>query len=360
MVRLVTTRALLVAAVGCAVAVSGSAVGAVASHGISSRGGPNPSQWRLAVLALPTPKQGCYSATYPVLRWNRVSCFLPIVAAGGPGQDLSPPHAVRPAQVGHGLDYEALAGSGSLISSATGSFKNVSSPITVTSETPHHQMTQISGAFMLQLNSNGFTTPACGTKAGCFGWQQFFYDEQQDGVYMQYWLMNYGTPCPTGWYPQDGDCFTNSPGAYSQNVHNGRVTVSDLQTTLFTASAVAGGSDTVSIASGVIAGRNVARDNKLGLASGWTATEFGAFGDFGGRQAHFGANTHLTAVTTLLASGTLTAPTCVVASTFPVFTKETNNLTLSQTSALTVGPRAEIASTQTNHLPKPPSCATAK
>ncbi len=71
-------------------------------------------------------------------------------------------------------------------------------------------------SFSLQLNSVPFTSPACSTAlvpAACQGWQQFIYSTTHNAVFMQYWLLNYNTACPSGWTALGADCFTNSPAS---------------------------------------------------------------------------------------------------------------------------------------------------
>ena len=119
------------------------------------------------------------------------------------------------------------AGGIGLISSAEGSFVNSSGVISesgyVGGVPPAY-----SNAFFVQLNSNYFSsTPLCSGAADpslCQGWQQFMF-AQGNGypaqIYMQYWLINYRTVCPTGWYTFTADCYTNSPAS---NVPNQSIT----------------------------------------------------------------------------------------------------------------------------------------
>jgi hypothetical protein len=128
-----------------------------------------------------------------------------------------PKHGVRAATVGNGNDVSAT-GTGN-ISQAVGSFDSVTG---VTSETGK----QGANAFSLQLNTNPFTTSACSgatDPSKCRGWQQFIYANTGDDAvgilsnfaagFMQYWLLGYGSNCPSGWNSSGNDCWTNSGDA---------------------------------------------------------------------------------------------------------------------------------------------------
>jgi hypothetical protein len=102
-------------------------------------------------------------------------------------------------------------------------------------------------AFSLQLNTNSFNTSIC-TKP-CQGWQQFVYSNLGGGsvfmqgggsVFMQYWMLSYGTTCPTGWNTYGSDCWMNSSatGVPVQAIAN-------LAQLSVTGKADSGGTDTV-------------------------------------------------------------------------------------------------------------------
>ena len=62
--------------------------------------------------------------------------------------------------------------------------------------------------FSLQLNSSFFPTSTCNGEAipgRCRGWQQFVYSNS--GIaFIQYWLLNFNTTCPTGWNTFNFSC----------------------------------------------------------------------------------------------------------------------------------------------------------
>ena len=176
----------------------------------------------------------------------------------------------------------------------------------------------LANAFSLQLNSEFYTDPpACSgaaVPADCFGWQQFVYAFHASGntnlVFMQYWLLYYDTACPVGWYTDVTGpytfCYMNSPAtAY------GSLPAAALGQTTFVGRAASGGNDTVTL-SGPSGASSVSNsDSMLDLSAFWNATEWGVFGDAGGGQAKFGADSKLEPVTTLQGTSS-SAPTCVV------------------------------------------------
>jgi hypothetical protein len=351
------TQVLLIAAVGCALTLSSSVVGAVSLHE-SPRGGLTQAQWRGKIVLLPTPSTGCYIATYPHVIWKKNKCHTPILAPGSPAH-LTRPHALG-SKVGGGIDYEAYVGAGRyVIHWAGGEFRNVSPKIHIKSMTPEQGATLVPGAYLMQLDTNGFTTPVCGkSNTSCFGWQKFFYDEVQNSVYIQYWLMFYGT-CPAGWTANGTDCFENSQASSLQGPP---ATPSELKNSRLAATVNARGTDTVIFAvnGGATAETNApvtARDSVLQLGPKWTTTEFGVYGDFENNEAIFGTNEHLTLVTQLKTNGpNPVAPACIPSSNETVFTGETNNLQLARTSALTPGPYATMASTESDGTVSSQSC----
>jgi hypothetical protein len=256
--------------------------------------------------------------------------------------------------VGDGTDYSAVVSG--LISKAVGTFTNVSSGITERGA-PGGSGAQTSNAFSLQINSQFISgDPACAraaTPSACQAWQQFVYtfnSSRSGEIFMQYWLINFDTTCPSGWMAFESDCFTNS-NASTVSV----VTAAQLATLSLTGTAASGGNDSVSLVVGTGRATSVTNaDTKISLASFWNTTEWGVYGDGGGSEANFGANTTLEAQTVLTATSSA-APTCVKEG----FTGETNNLTLTTTPALGTEPSPTIGTKQTNGTTGTASCATA-
>ena len=306
--------------------------------------------WRQAI-AQPHTKdlaRGCYQTSYPSLQWQATTCRTAPEVPFEPAAGSTP----RTATVGDDTDYSAeVTGT---ISSATGSFDDVSPTITETGQVDD-QGAQIANSFTLQLNSEFFSnSPACSGSAdpsNCEGWQQFIYedDPSNNDVFMQYWLINYDATCPSGWYSYYSDCYTNSPAS---SYPGSALTAADLAMTQLTGSASAGGNDEVALSFGGEATLAINADSIVGLAPNWNTSQFDVFGDGGGGQANFGADTTLEAQTTL-SDNSLSAPTCVEEG----FTGETNNLSLTNTPTIGTQALPTIVSEQTNVSPTTPSCA---
>ena len=308
------------------------------------------AQWQQAIAQPPISLgRGCFHASYPSVKWHATSCE---VAPEVPFEP-APVSPAANATVGNGTDYSAeVAGT---ISSATGSFGDVSPTITETGQYDD-QGAQVANAFSLQLNTETFSnSPACSGSAdpsNCLAWQQFLYVYDPPSttfVYMQYWLINYDAACPSGWYSYSSDCYTNSPAS---SFSGGTLTAADLASTQLAGSASAGGNDAVTLSFGGEATLVSNADSVVDLAPNWNTAEFDVFGDGGGGQANFGANTTLEAQTTL-SDSSLSAPTCVEEG----FTGETNNLSLTKTPTIGTQGLPTIVSEQTNASPTTPSCA---
>ena len=339
-------------------AVTALAVAGLSAGSASAATQPIPhtkAAWQAAIAHVREPGRGCYSASYPALAWHDVTCVaapkLPLVPAP---LSRSARHA-GPETTGDGQDYSAQVSG--LISQATGTFQNVSSGITEKGQTGGSG-SKVKNSFSLQLNTQFFSgSPACSGSSdpsGCQAWQQFVYtyeDSSTSYIFMQYWLINYDATCPSGWYTYSEDCYTNSNAADVSTV-----TASQLATVQLSGSATSGGSDGVSLSVGSGQATTVtADDSTIDLASHWNTTEWGVFGDGGGSEADFGANTSLEAQTALTASSGSSAPACVSEG----FTGETNNLSLTATPALGSESSPTMASEQTNGTSGTASCAVA-
>ena len=245
--------------------------------------------------------------------------------------------------------------SGGLLSSVIGSFPSVSAGITEKGIVPAFGNPKMANTFSLQLNSSFFLgTPACAgaTKPkNCEGWQQFVLTTSPDSaappeLFMQYWLINYGANCPSGWITYSPDCYKNSA-----TVPTSAVTAKGLSNVTLEGSATAGGKDVGTLTTGANAYATTGSDSVLDLASSWTTAEFGVFGDGNSTAAKFGANTTL-AVQTATNDGTTLAPSCREEG----FTGETNNLNLVKTPKKAAGSSTGIVSQQSNALTTAPSC----
>ncbi len=278
--------------------------------------------WRASMSRAPTPQKGCFTATYPNTTWQEVPCTtapaVPYPPARGPQSDT----------VGNGNDFTAEV-SGS-ISTAIGSFDSVEG---VTSETGTEYSdgcsisgTNVANTFSLQLNANFFTGSACDDAANpseCRGWQQFVFSnafsEGAGVAFMQYWLINYGPTCPSGWIPyEDEDCYENSAA-----VSVPAQVIADLAQLSLTGNANSDGLDTVTLSTSSDVYSASGEDSVVNLALGWQEAEFNIFGDGCGSEANFNDGSALV-VRTSVDNGTTNAPFCEDQG----FTGETNNLNL--------------------------------
>jgi hypothetical protein len=320
--------------------------------------------WRKSMQRLPQPKEGCYAAEFPRVEWKPVTCVEPpdypmppargkakhfIVGGGGANDFAAEPTASGPG--GNGT---------STVQSSDGTFVSLSAGITEQGQI-NAAGGQVNDAYTLQLNTNTFTSTACagtGNPTGCRGWEQFVYENNntQHRAFIQYWLIQYNAACPAGWMqftfpPPSTDiyCFRNSPGAVALTAGQ---PVSNLNNVTLTG-AVTATSDRITVFVGATA-FTTAGSNAVNAAAGWTDAEFNVFGDAGGGQANFGANTTMVG-RTMVHNGTRNAPTCVAES----FTGETNNLTLVGMNAIGIQPSPSIEFTQSNIAGTMAACVTA-
>jgi hypothetical protein len=293
---------------------------------------------------IPVPKKGCFESSYPSLEWHEVPC-------GPPSKFQNPPaKGPRPNIVGNGNDITAVV-SGPKISSATGSFDSVT-PANVTISGPWSGNPSAANAFTLQINSQFFNSPACTGVAGCLGWQQFIYSQNQCGgpcVFMEYWLIGYGPSCPAGsWIQSGNNCWFNSASKTAA-----AVTAAQLQGTTLTGTAGAT-TDTVVLISPNGNATATAADSVVGLAQQWTTAEFNIFGDCCSAETNFSANA--TVVTrTRVVNGSTAPPTCVAQG----FTAETNNLSFGPSAPASSSPGPAVIFTASSAGGSPSNCAAA-
>jgi hypothetical protein len=215
-----------------------------------------------------------------------------------------------------------------LISSSVGTFPTVTG---VTSETDGRKNT-----YSIQLNSNFMSgTAACLGYSGCLSWQQGVYSSSEEAAFFQYWLIGFGSRCPSGWYSDgEGDCYKNSAAITVPTI-----AITDLANLKMSVSAAKGQKDAVIFTNGTEAYTTSGADSVADLATAWTATEFNVIGDGGGSEAVFNKGSSVT-VKIVVANGTTNAPTCVPNDGT---TGETNNLTLGKcTSAGGASPYIEF------------------
>jgi hypothetical protein len=272
------------------------------------------AQWREAVALTDVPAAGCFEASYPSTAWNKVDCVeapaIPFIPRSG--------RAPNGQIVGDGHDYAAKVSSG-LISKTIGTFPKVTG---VKSE----EGVNGANSYSIQLNSNFMNTKACnGAKnpAKCLDWLQYVYSSDFTEAFMQYWLINWDTTCPSGWNSFDSDCYKNSAA-----VTVPKEVISKLKTLEISGAAAKGGLDTLIMYVGTKAYKTTGKDSVVYLATGWKESEFNIVGDGGGSEANFNSGSSIT-VKIAVSNGTTKAPTCAAnAGT----TGETNNLNLGKCS----------------------------
>ncbi|HEX7814037.1 hypothetical protein [Dyella sp.] len=289
------------------------------------------TNWRETISHLSAPADGCFEAEYPSTTWKQVACnTAPARAHSIPPV---PPHHLTLLSgggqtVGNGNDY-ALK-SNTLITSTVGSFPSVTG---VTSESGVGVSSFGGGGILgpneytLQINTDfNSTTSSCAGHSGCVVWQQFIYspDYNVDGqaaVFMQYWLIGWGSSrCPSGFGSDgEGDCYGNSSAATAPDVP-----ATQLANLKLTGTVVNGGNDTVTFTNGTHAYSASGSDSKLHIASVWKSSEFNVVGNAGGSKAQFNSGSSVT-VKVAVSNGSTSAPTCA---SNAGSTGETNNLTL--------------------------------
>lgn len=292
----------------------------------------NLEDWR-RLMARSLPSTGCHTASYPSTQWQDVPCTT------APKR----PHLRSPAAGGSSGDFSAFVTTGN-ISSATGLFDQVTG---VTSESdPAGQ-----NSFSLQLNPNSFSPtiagppvggkrglPLCSVAVGCIGGaEQFVYsnlgcDSGTSCVFIQYWLLGHGTPCPTS------PTIANNTWTFSPAIGNGvqgcfingnartvspNPTITELAQMRLTGNATpAAQSATMEIVPGKL-DSTIDPGDFLGIGANWTIAEFNVVAECCAEQATFNPGSTIY-VRTIVNNGTQNAPTCIQGG----FTAESNNLNL--------------------------------
>jgi hypothetical protein len=144
-------------------------------------------------------------------------------------------------------------------------------------------------------------------------------------AFMQYWLINFGTPCPRGWNTFAPDCYKNS-----RAVSAPKQSITQLAHLKLSGSAVTSGTDTLIFTTEINAYSTTGKDSGVDLATDWHASEFNIIGDGGGSEAVFNKGSSIT-VKIAVTDGSTTKPTC--GGRHAGTTGETNNLTLKSCTA---------------------------
>jgi hypothetical protein len=303
--------------------------------------------WRREITARPLPKIGCFIASYPSKEWQEVQC-------GAPSSTFN--QGKTGADAGAGADF--VAATSGLISSATGSFLSGSSASGESGPAAGQRESTYSttNMFTLQINTQSqvnehdgstFNSSACDDapngKVGCSAWEQFLFSQTQGpppitsmgqisaapsapyattpAIFIEYWLYNYGTPCPTtaAWISIYPNCVYNSPTQYVPPQ-----TVAGLAPTGTTSGMVLTGTagasqDSIKLTTPTGA-YGTSAPSLLSLSKYWTEAEFNIFGDGNSSEATFTSPTVLLVETSIDTTG---APTGVPNDGT---TGETNNL----------------------------------
>lgn len=295
-------------------------------------------QWKDAIVQAARPAQACATAAYPELRWTGSGCVSrparpmppPVPPSHGPRPPTSGP---RPQTIGNRDDVSARAPSGH-ISAALGSFDSVTG-VTSLSGPIGNSGPSLPNVYTLQLNTNPFPSTACAgsPNVNCQGWLQFVYENDgSDGwVFMQYWLIEYNAPCPSGmgWtqfsftgHPEIY-CFQNNSGGFRHVANQPITSNADLQRLSLSGTVSAGG-DMATLFVGSTAFSATGND-VVDAPNGWTMAEFGVFADggnsSGGGTVNFNSGAALVARTRINYGGRA-APICEAQG----FTGEKNNL----------------------------------
>jgi hypothetical protein len=303
-IALVTVLAALAAAPGAPVRAQTAApeVATVSAEALMQE------NWRETIARTSVPHEGCFEAEFPNAVWVEARCTV------APDK-VYLPRGGNPQTVGNGADYAASVGN--LMSVAVGSFPTVTG---VTSERDGG-----ANVYSIQLNSNFMSTAACNGHSGCLAWEQFVYSSSETAAFMQYWLIDYGNSCPSGWNSYSGSCYKNSAA-----VTVPKEPITSLASLKLSGSAVSGGNDTLVFTAGTHAYSTTGKDSVTDLASAWKQAEFNIVGDGGGSKATFNRGSSIT-VKVAVTHGSTAAPSCASnAGT----TGETNNLTLGSCSGV--------------------------
>lgn len=282
--------------------------------------------WREALLKLKLAK-GCYTADYPKVQWRKIGCK--------PTPNI--PFSAAP------KDYSAQV-SGHL-SLASGFFTQSG----VTSESALYHGVDTQNAYSIQLNTNTFTTSACAGHPSCKGWEQFIYATMHGGAFIQYWLLHYGTGCPSGWNQSSDSCFRNSETAPIP-----LLPATTLGSTEIQGWGVASDSTNRILIWADTTPYQKVSDDYLGLLSGWNIAELNVFGPGGSSgPATFNSGSQIW-VFLNVDNGSNNAPTCIDKS----FTAEKNNLIITDNQLVRpgAGQYPRIAFLESYPASVPPRC----
>jgi hypothetical protein len=285
------------------------------------------ASWRHDIAQTATPSDGCYHAAYPSMVWQSIVCK----AATPHAHALPKPLSFAQTQtVGSGNDY-VLNSANNLISQAVGSFPTYTGVTSLKTVGPGG--VSEANEYSLQMNTGIYTTAACAGHSGCTVWQQFIYetdavDGDEGGVFMQDWLLGYGSASCPGSFVSDGagDCYKNSTAASLANIKP-----KSLGDATLTGTATTGGNDTAVLTYDGDAYSSSQKDSALDIASVWNDVEYNVFGAGSGTEAEFNSSGVSITVNVAVDDGSTAAPSCVADGGS---TGNTNNLKLGSCTAV--------------------------
>ena len=220
--------------------------------------------------------------------------------------------------------------------------------------------------YSLQLNTNYFSSALCDNPM-CYAIQQYIYDSPGN-VYIQYWLVNHGSTCPSKTLAGNGWTYaaknpaqpTASPGCVI-NGNQTSVTPAQPITTLaglqLTGNNSPGAHSILLEISGDTLKGGQDDGDFLGIGTQWNIAEFNVFGAGNSSTAIITPNPGTTIVVrTSVDDGTRDAPTCSSTG----FTNEQNSLTVTTASpCCPIGgssPRIEVTQSNTPGAKSPCDC----
>ncbi len=272
--------------------------------------------WRETMKGIPKPNEtGCFKASYPETEWEDATCLTPPLIPYPPAKGAIPSAGVgengtSAYTVGGGGNTDYTGSVSGTLSSATGAFPVVSN-------------LSSANAYSLQLNSQYFTTSVCSGAASpsaCRGWEQFVYATSPSETFIQFWLLDWGKTCPSGWSTYTNNvinCFKNSSATSATIPQLANWASLELE------GASASGTDKVTFYDGGTTVSATGTDSVLNLELSWNQAEFNVFGNGNSSEVSFNSDATFV-VQTSLVNGTTTKPACEATS----FTAETNNLSL--------------------------------
>jgi hypothetical protein len=247
--------------------------------------------WNKDIAQVPTPSEGCFTASFPSIVWHQVACGT------APTRAVPVPHYYffgSPMTAGNGNDFTIQTGS--TITKAVGSFPTFSG---VTSEQSVGVAAYGDGGILganeysLQMNTQfSSTTSVCKSHSGCTVWQQAVYgtDYEETGegsLFWQDWLIGWGNSrCPSGFGSDgEGDCYKNSSLTQLSDI-----SPKDLAGVTVTSSFTNGGNDVVTLTYNGSAYSASQSDSTLKIASVVNNLEWNVVGDAGGSEAEFNSS----------------------------------------------------------------------